>query len=413
MENEISVERSDLKFKDEFGNENVDLFNSLADLKYFSEMVLKTKFSVYALTGTWGTGKTSFIKMFKNIAEHNGKNCLYIDAFENDYRTEPFDMIIKSFAKFLKKDAEKIDGTKRADFFEKARKIAFSTGKVAVKFGLGLLLNKLVSTNTQELKEISEGLKDDFIDDFDYEKQENDNIYEKFQLATKELIEATGEIVVIVDELDRCRPDFALETIEKIKHIFAVDGLKFILVYNQDVMNSIIHRVYGMGTKSGHYLSKFIEKQYALPDARSYATWLENCCGKLKDKGIDENICTIIAYRITDIAKLMVKYKIPPREMERIICNAPILYNDGKFFLPNDGGYLSVLRIIYDFFSFVQPKEAEDLFMYMLDKNNKLVNYKNNISVFYDLEKNLLATGDDEKLEQTLRNYVNWRIVHS
>lgn len=81
--------------------------------------------------------------------------------------------------------------------------------------------------------------------------------------AAEKVVEEFKECVVIVDELDRCRPDFALETLERIKHLFNVKGLKFILVYNNDVFENIIGKTYG--ADSHRYLEKFIDRDFMLP----------------------------------------------------------------------------------------------------------------------------------------------------
>ena len=53
------------------------------------------------------------------------------------------------------------------------------------------------------------------------------------------------KLVFLIDELDRCRPTYAVETIEKIKHLFSVPGIIWVLVMNKEQIESSIQKVYG------------------------------------------------------------------------------------------------------------------------------------------------------------------------
>jgi uridine kinase len=78
-----------LKFKDEDGIEYDDLLNSDEILKKFHSLVMGSKYSVYAISGAWGTGKTCFIKMWENILYEEDLIFVHIDAFKMDYEVEP------------------------------------------------------------------------------------------------------------------------------------------------------------------------------------------------------------------------------------------------------------------------------------------------------------------------------------
>jgi hypothetical protein len=72
------------------------------------------------------------------------------------------------------------------------------------------------------------------------------------------------KLIFIIDELDRCRPSFAVETIEKIKHLFSVTGIIWVLVMNKDQLEESIRHVYGT-IDAKKYLSKFIDIESSLP----------------------------------------------------------------------------------------------------------------------------------------------------
>ncbi len=94
---------------------------------------------------------------------------------------------------------------------------------------------------------------------------------EQFREALRKLTEpedgeAPKKLVVVIDELDRCRPDFALTLLEIVKHFFAVPHVHFVLGVNlRELQNSVRVR-YGADVNAGLYLQKFISLSMALPN---------------------------------------------------------------------------------------------------------------------------------------------------
>ncbi|WP_409049648.1 P-loop NTPase fold protein [Serratia sp. BIGb0234] len=68
----------------------------------------------------------------------------------------------------------------------------------------------------------------------------------------------------IIDELDRARPDFSLEILEKIKHVFSTNNFVFILSMNREQFQKVIVKRYG-DIDARLYLSKFIHHWFTLP----------------------------------------------------------------------------------------------------------------------------------------------------
>jgi hypothetical protein len=77
-------------------------------------------------------------------------------------------------------------------------------------------------------------------------------------------------IIFIIDELDRCRPDFAIDIIEQIKHLFSVDGITFLIVTNRQQMEDSIKARYGADINATNYLHKFINIWLRLPRTIDY-----------------------------------------------------------------------------------------------------------------------------------------------
>ena len=75
---------------------------------------------------------------------------------------------------------------------------------------------------------------------------------------------ADGKIIVIVDELDRCHPDYAISFLESLKHIFAEDGYIFCLMLNSDQVEALARRRFGEAGTGELYLEKFIDLRLQL-----------------------------------------------------------------------------------------------------------------------------------------------------
>ncbi len=71
-------------------------------------------------------------------------------------------------------------------------------------------------------------------------------------------------IVIVIDELDRCRPTYAIKLLEEIKHLFDVEGLVFVLGTNLDQLAHSVSGTYGPNFDGAAYLRKFIGRRYRL-----------------------------------------------------------------------------------------------------------------------------------------------------
>src|SRR5690606_32386565 len=76
---------------------------------------------------------------------------------------------------------------------------------------------------------------------------------------------SSGRLVIIIDELDRCKPSFAVEVLEKIKHLFSVKNVVFLLVMHKQQLEEAIRSVYGANIDAHTYLQKFINVETSIP----------------------------------------------------------------------------------------------------------------------------------------------------
>ncbi|MYF78794.1 MAG: hypothetical protein F4180_02560 [Chloroflexi bacterium] len=78
--------------------------------------------------------------------------------------------------------------------------------------------------------------------------------------------ESDRPLVFIIDELDRCRPTFAIELLERVKHIFDVPNIVFVFGINRAELVKSLESVYGE-IDAGVYLRRFFDMEFILPEA--------------------------------------------------------------------------------------------------------------------------------------------------
>jgi hypothetical protein len=225
---------------------------------------------VLAIDSPWGTGKTTFIRMLKGYLELRGTACLYFNAWETDFTTDPLIAFLGEMDDLLKAHKQK------PELLDKTKKIATLIAKrvlpVAGKIATGGLLD-LDSFTEKAIAELVSDSVHDAVDVYLTEKK----LIEVFHKSLSETIEKlkTGEekanLVVFVDEVDRCRPTFAVELLERIKHLFNIPNIIFIVSLDKVQLAVSLAAVYGVGINSNEYLRRFIDIEYMLPKANHKA----------------------------------------------------------------------------------------------------------------------------------------------
>lgn len=259
----------------EEGFEDRDILQRAAVGKSLSNLVERIEDPmVVALDGGWGTGKTYFLKRW--VGAHTLDNegtakTIYFDAFANDYLSDPLPALVSALSeRFPLADENTLQRVKDAAF--KLAKPLARIGLAMATFGATEALSPAGDAAANALNdEASRALEN-------YWSQEDQRraAMEEFRSALTELVAihpdaenddvtVGARLVIVVDELDRCRPDYALEILEVIKHFFAIPGVTFILGANLLALENSVTARYGAGIDASAYLRKFIDVSLSLP----------------------------------------------------------------------------------------------------------------------------------------------------
>ncbi|WP_421225024.1 KAP family P-loop NTPase fold protein [Aeromonas jandaei] len=222
---------------------------------------------VLNLNAEWGAGKTWFIKRwYMELKAHYPT--VYIDAWQQDFSDDPLLTVISSIIDQLKEVAGKDNPIP-----ERMRQRLLGLFKVGGKLALKAAIKKA-------------GLEeDDFSLDGDDANQLVDALcsnqkerYESIQYLKQEIRQWVEGAVglsegglnypafILIDELDRCRPSYAVEMLETIKHIFDIKGVVFVLATDTEQLQHAIKVIYGEGFHASAYLRRFFRRQFALKE---------------------------------------------------------------------------------------------------------------------------------------------------
>ncbi|WP_217479812.1 KAP family P-loop NTPase fold protein [Enterobacter chuandaensis] len=228
---------------------------------------------VIALNEKWGNGKTTFLKMWETeISKHKKFNVVYFDAFQNDFQTDPFIAIASHiYAKIESEDAKK-------KYLRATKKVASVLMKTSLKVGISALtLGIAKGSDFEELGgDISSAINDpleNYIEEKITQLDKENNTLEHFRSTLSE-IAAEKKLIFIIDELDRARPNYSLELLERIKHVFNTKNIFFVLSTDKEQFMNVIQKTYG-SIDANMYLNKFVHLWMSLPkndssERRSY-----------------------------------------------------------------------------------------------------------------------------------------------
>jgi len=256
---------------------------------------------VMALDAAWGLGKTFFVTRWANELRSNKRAVVVFDAWKNDYSEDPVISFMAELRSGLTPTIDKLPldeavgkelKLRSTNLIGKLRKATFSTAKVlaagAIKKFSGTAIDDLVDAWTNGVEDVEEpienekdeqhakGVIDKGLDNF-FETalqghSERAKAVTDFRESLQELLVGLrqaevmhGPLYVFIDELDRCRPDYAIKLLEGIKHLFSVEGVVFVVSTNLDQLSKAVGAVYGANFDGFLYLKRFFDFEYELP----------------------------------------------------------------------------------------------------------------------------------------------------
>ena len=387
-----------------------------------------------SLNAEFGNGKTTFLKMFESFIkkEKTNYNILFINAWESDFYGEPIISILSEFINLIK---IKEENKKEEDRVNKMLKILGQIANHRATRVIGNIANQVVEKKTgfnlketiascnkkndpQNPSQDNEVIKGkDILTDLNQRKEIIKEIKATISKYTKD-----KKLIIIVDELDRAKPDHAVRFLEDIKHFFDIENVVFLVAVNRKQMETTVRCLYGQDLNFDGYYRKFFKQEIDLPDPYEKAQkFIDNLIQKTKVKyeeitkddyiHLDKNAVVQDSYVSCKIFNLTL------REIEYFLCTFDkILGNKNK----------KPKRIdvaCYPFFICLFIKEREifnkilngdftvDKFFSFIDKKGLKYNFDGSKNTRFEYKTNLLLgvvahsfIKDRDCLEQGTKN---------
>jgi KAP family P-loop domain len=228
---------------------------------------------VLALDSPWGTGKTTLVRMLEAELKQKDFSCVYFNAWQVDYVTDPLVALVSS----IDRVELGLDGKAEESFKKHMKTVRRVTSLVAKRAAVAAA--KVLTVGALDLEsEIEDAVTElagDSVNDIVESFQKESLLLEKFRTELKKAIEqlsAAGKkptVVFFIDEIDRCRPTFTVELLERIKHLFEIPNILFVLSLDKRQLEASITAIYGQGIDAPEYLRRFIDLEYLIPTVKT------------------------------------------------------------------------------------------------------------------------------------------------
>lgn len=208
---------------------------------------------VICLHGSWGTGKTFLLRRWQVELNKAEFKSIYFNAWEDDFCEDPLAAIIGQLSKHFAED----------NFKERIGKIKEKAGPLLARIPFGLLQKH----TGVDLSGFLDVWGTNALQNYESQRMVRDGLRSQLTaLADQVKAQSNGQpLVFIIDELDRCRPTYAIELLERVKHIFNIPNIVFVFGMNRDDLCASIKSVYGE-IDADVYLRRFFDIEFRLTD---------------------------------------------------------------------------------------------------------------------------------------------------
>nr|MBQ0091532.1 hypothetical protein [Candidatus Enterousia merdequi] len=303
--------------KDKLGiKDNVIGFaNILKQEKYTQDGTSK----VYSISAEFGIGKTFFCEHLQDVLKQDGIPVSMLNIWKMDFYENPLVPLLINLQQtytMYSNTPEAFPNPKKLLNMFKSLVAGISVEAHAPLFG------KIV-IDGEKIINCHENLKNTEAKNSIYTE------YKQFETELNNLKSFLGDwaksmnkpIVIIIDELDRCRPDYAVKTLEILKHFFDIKGFVFVLAIDEEQLKNSVETLFGTKNFDG-YKRKFINNSFILPAPNKV---------KFTDFLYDKSGLSNVVKQIESCEKDLV-FKTVLKDMElRYVSNDPALQKERDY----------------------------------------------------------------------------------
>jgi hypothetical protein len=268
----------------------------------------KTKSYVINLDAGWGHGKTFFIERLAQTLEAKGRIVVRVNAWRDDHADDPLLPLMVGIDAAIS-GVSNVPGAVKSSW-NAAKKAGAAVAIAAAKGTAIHLASKIVGSGAEEIAEILGGgvagsagaaaaaagkeaaeLFDKHAEKLLEKFRSDRRSVESFRVRLGETLgklfakQRSGPLYILIDELDRCRPSYAISTLERVKHLFDIDNVVFVVATDSQQLQHSIKAVYGNDFDSKRYLFRFFDRTFTFekPETRSFVE------ARLIDQPVDQH----------------------------------------------------------------------------------------------------------------------------
>jgi hypothetical protein len=281
------------------------LTNYLIGKYTVSRNVQKYRSFVLNLNSEWGAGKTYFLTEWAKQFREDRHLVITFDAWKNDFSKQPLIGFMSEIEAQLRKQLAMdeqvivaLDG-----LIDKGKKLIKVVAPTlifhAIKAVSGIDAQAIKDSDWTQVAEsaslggASDKLGEKIKEQLYKENEDTKQAIAAFKAQLKKIIELIAKsgdkklpLFFFVDELDRCRPNFSIELLEDIKHLFGIDDVYFVVATDSAQLAHSIQAVYGQGFDARTYLRRFFDQEYSLPEPNRF----NFSCHLFSEYGLDREV---------------------------------------------------------------------------------------------------------------------------
>ena len=222
---------------------------------------------VIALDAAWGAGKTTFLRMWSQKLKNDKFTVVEFNAWDTDFAADPFLALSTELQAGLETSAADIPAASKQGIKKWSKEILRHGVPELVRLALGSV-PVVGAVSGQITESIMDQFAESRVSSYTATKQAVSEFRTALECAASSIFDSSGSkpLVVIIDELDRCRPTYAVELLETAKHLFSVDHVVFVLAINRVQLVHSICALYGNKFDANTYLHRFVDAYIRLPN---------------------------------------------------------------------------------------------------------------------------------------------------
>lgn len=225
---------------------------------------------VVCIDAPWGQCKTTFLKMWKQHLENNNIPTLYFNAWENDFSDDALVSLIGEISSAIDEISKTGNKTQAEKYLKNVKEFGINFIKRGIPAAAKIATAGAIDFDTiteQTLSSFSELIAKEQLEKYEKSKSTLTEFRKALSVLASSITNPDDPkpLVFIIDELDRCRPSFSIEILEKAKHFFNVENIVFVLAADKTQLGHSIKAIYGSELNVNGYLRRFIDFDYVLP----------------------------------------------------------------------------------------------------------------------------------------------------